>query len=59
MTRKISVKEIKNLIRESKLEEAYQSHFVENFRDVREQQELDENEIDALAEELFKQIFEQ
>ena len=59
MTRKINVKEIKNLIRESKLEEAYQSHFVENFRDVRGQQELDESEIDALAEELFKQIFEQ
>jgi len=57
MTKKISVDEIKELIRESKLEEAYRQKFVENFKDVREQQELTDEQIDSLAEELFKEIF--
>ena len=57
MTKKISVNQIKELIRESKLEEAYHQKFVENFKDVRGQQEVTDDQIDSLAEELFKEIF--
>lgn len=57
MTNKINIKDIKKLINESKLEEAYHQKFVENFKDVREQQELSDQQIDALAEELFREIF--
>ena len=57
MTNKITIKEIKKLINESKLEEAYRHKFIENFKDVREQQELSDEQIDALAEELFREIF--
>ena len=57
MTNKITIKEIKKLINESKLEEAYRLKFIENFKDVREQQELSDEQIDALAEELFREIF--
>ena len=57
MTNKINIKGIKKLINESKLEEAYRQKFVENFKDVREQQELSDEQIDALAEELFREIF--
>tara|TARA_B100000424_G_C22912124_1_gene485257 strand:+ start:276 stop:449 length:174 start_codon:yes stop_codon:yes gene_type:complete len=54
---KISINEIKKLIKESKLEEAYHHKFVENFKDVREQDELSDEQIDSLAEELFREIF--
>lgn len=57
MTRKIDIQEIKKLIKESKLEEEYRRKFVENFEDVREQKDLSEQELDALAEALFKEIF--
>lgn len=57
MARKINIQEIKKLIKESKLEEAYRQRFIENFRDVREQEELGDEELDALAEEIFKEIF--
>ncbi len=57
MTKKINIGEIKKLIRESKMEEAYRHKFVENFKDVRGQEELSEEQIDSLAEELFREIF--
>lgn len=57
MVKKINIQEIKKLIKESKLEEEYRHRFVENFRDVREQDELSEEEIDPFAEALFKEIF--
>ncbi len=58
MTRKIDLREIKALIKESRMEEEYRHKFVENFQDVREdQKELGEQELDALAEAFFKEIF--
>jgi hypothetical protein len=57
MVKKINIREIKKLIKESKLEEEYRHRFVENFRDVRERDELSEEEIDPFAEALFKEIF--
>ena len=57
MTKKIDIREIKKLIRESKLEEEYRRKFVENFKDVRGQKDLSEQELDALAEAIFKEIF--
>ena len=57
MANKINLKEIKQLIVETKLEEQYRQKFVENFKDVREQAELSEEEIEQLAEVFFKEIF--
>lgn len=54
---KININGIKELIKESKLEEAYHHKFVENFKDVRAQDELSDEQVDSLAEELFREIF--
>tara|TARA_Y100001938_G_C7842759_1_gene306925 strand:- start:2 stop:214 length:213 start_codon:yes stop_codon:yes gene_type:complete len=57
MKAKIDIQGLKRLIRESRMEEEYRHKFVENFKDVRNEEVLSEQELDTLAEILFKEIF--
>ena len=56
MSNKATITGIKKLIREARMEQAYENKFVKNFTDVRKPQ-LTEAELDLLAQILFEETF--
>ena len=56
MSNKATIESIKKLIRETKMEQAYEDRFIKNFVDVRKPL-ITESELDSLAEIMFEEIF--
>ena len=57
MNNKTGINRLRELIAESRMEQAYHKKFVEHFEDVREQGLLSEVQLEAAADELYKIVF--
>ena len=56
MPNKATIKSIKKLIQEAKMEQAYEDRFIRNFTDVRKPV-LTEVELDAIATAMFEEFY--